>query len=418
MKSRSSAVTANIDTASATRQRDPEPPNGRETLDLRILAPLALTAFVGMLNNFAFGPFLPAISRDLDSSVPILGQVATATFFMTAFGGLFVGPLADHFGHRRAMLIGLVLALVSAAGTALAPNFWVLLAARMAGGAAGSVSSGVTLAAAGTLFAGDSRRRALSIVTATVAAGVILGAPTLTAVGAWLSWRGAFGIVAVAASLILAFLIFGFPADKAQPSGATISLRQMYEAYRPLFSESRIVLYFGGSMLQAVAWAGPFTYLGAFLETAFDFSTQEIGYGYMMAGSGFFTGSLIGGGRMRGLGLVPIFALTTATVGVLWTLILVFQFHPLASLATIAVLTMVGGIGRVAFTTLLANETRGGAATTMVLNASVITLGAGAGSMLGGALIGLGGFLALGLGLPLFAFASALLVWRGRRGSV
>ncbi|MFW6075037.1 MAG: MFS transporter, partial [Chloroflexota bacterium] len=309
-----------------------EPTGGRETVDLRILAPLALTAFVGMINNFAFGPFLPSISRELGTSVPILGQVATATFFMTAFGGLFVGPLADHFGHRRMMVVGLTLALTSAAGTALAPDFWTLLAARMAGGAAGSVASGVTLAAAGTLFAGDARRRALSIVTATVAGGVILGAPTLTSVGAWVSWRGAFGLVAAAAACILIFFIFGFPADKARASWAGISVRQMVDSYRPLIAERRMFFFFGGSLLQAVAWAGPFTYLGAFLEDAFAFSTQEIGYGYMMAGAGFFTGSLIGGGRMRGLGLVPIFALTTATLGVLWALILIFQFHPVASL--------------------------------------------------------------------------------------
>jgi predicted MFS family arabinose efflux permease len=46
----------------------------------------------------------------------------------------------------------------------------------------------------------------------------------------------------------------------------------------------------------------------------------------------------------------------------------------------------------------------------MVLNASLITLGAALGSLLGGLLIGLGGYPALGLVLPFFAFSSALMM--------
>ncbi len=65
----------------------------------------------------------------------------------------------------------------------------------------------------------------------------------------------------------------------------------------------------------------------------------------------------------------------------------------------------------VGVTALLAAESPAGAGTTMVLNGSLINAGTAGGAALGGVLIALGGYGALGLGLPLFAFAAAALAW-------
>ena len=139
-----------------------------------------------------------------------------------------------------------------------------------------------------------------------------------------------------------------------------------------------------------------FTYLGAFFEEQLGFTTREIGYGYMATGGGFFIGSVIGGGKLRDIPLALIFTLTTIAIGILWAAILVAGVGPYLTIGMLMTLTMVGGIGRVAFTTLLANVSPAGSATTMVLNSSTITLGAAFGSLLGGVLIGFGGFQLLG----------------------
>ena len=383
-------------------------------LQIGLLTPLALTSFVGLLNNFALGPFLPAISDDIGTSVPVLGQVATATFLMTALGGLLVGPLADQLGHRRMILAGLLTTVVSALGTALAPDFTLLLITRMIGGVGGSVASGVPLAVAGSRFAGDARRRALSIITATVAAGAVVGAPLLTSIGAFLSWRYAFGFVGIVAMLCLVGFALYFPREgepvQIRRPGVPVGPGGLLRAYLPLIQDRTMVLLFGAALLQAIAWTGPFTYLGAFFEEQHGFSTREIGYGYMATASGFLVGSLLGGGRLRGIPLVVVFTLSTVSIGVFWAMILITGVGPYLSIAMLATLTMVGGVGRVAFTTLLANVSPAGSATTMVLNSSTITLGAALGSLLGGTLISLGGFRLLGVGLPAFAFTAALLL--------
>jgi DHA1 family inner membrane transport protein len=404
-----------VEAAQERRQQPISAGEPQTQLDWRLLVPLSLTSFIGLLNGFALGPFLPAISDDIGTSVPVLGQIATATFLMTAFGGLLVGPLADHLGHRRMILAGLVATIASAGGTALAPEFISLLVTRMIGGIGGSIASGVPLAVAGAHFTGDARRRALSIITATVAAGAVVGAPLLTSIGAFLSWRAAFGFVAVVAVPALIGFSLSFPRDGG-PSGAERpSFSGLLRAYTPLIEDRAMVLLFSAALLQAIAWTGPFTYLGAFFEEQHGFSTHEIGYGYMATGAGFFIGSLLGGGRLRGIPLVVVFTLSTISIGVLWASILTAGVGPYLTIGMLAALTLVGGIGRVAFTTLLANLSPAGSATTMVLNSSTITLGAALGSLLGGALIGFGGFQLLGAGLPLFAFSAALMLVFTRR---
>ena len=55
----------------------------------------------------SLGSFLAVIARDLETTVPLLGQTATASLLCAAFFGLAVGPLADRYGRRRLLLVGL-----------------------------------------------------------------------------------------------------------------------------------------------------------------------------------------------------------------------------------------------------------------------------------------------------------------------
>ena len=66
--------------------------------DWIVVAALASTAFLGPLNSMALNAFLPFIADDLDTSVPVLGQITTMVFLLGALNGLLIGPLADRYG--------------------------------------------------------------------------------------------------------------------------------------------------------------------------------------------------------------------------------------------------------------------------------------------------------------------------------
>jgi predicted MFS family arabinose efflux permease len=68
---------------------------------------LIVASFLGALTGVSLGSFLAVIARDLETTVPLLGQTATASLLCAAFLGLAVGPVADRYGRRRLLLVGL-----------------------------------------------------------------------------------------------------------------------------------------------------------------------------------------------------------------------------------------------------------------------------------------------------------------------
>jgi predicted MFS family arabinose efflux permease len=87
------------------RQR-PRQEGGRPS-DVGAVLALVGASFLGALTSVALGPFLPVIARDLRTSVPLLGQTATAALLSAAVLGLVVGPQADRYGPPRLLLAGL-----------------------------------------------------------------------------------------------------------------------------------------------------------------------------------------------------------------------------------------------------------------------------------------------------------------------
>jgi predicted MFS family arabinose efflux permease len=73
------------------------------------------------------------------------------------------------------------------------------------------------------------------------------------------------------------------------------------------------------------------------------------------------------------------------------------------------VASVASAVSGIAIAALLAAESPAGSGTTMVLNGSVLNLGAAGGTALGGSLIAVGGYHALALGLPLFGLIAVVL---------
>src|SRR3990170_3439939 len=60
----------------------------------RVQLLLCLSAFLAALNFFAPTPFYPQMAHDLETTVPLLGQVVTLMALISAGLGLLAGPLA------------------------------------------------------------------------------------------------------------------------------------------------------------------------------------------------------------------------------------------------------------------------------------------------------------------------------------
>jgi EmrB/QacA subfamily drug resistance transporter len=96
----------------------------------RILAVLGAVAFMAQLDLFIVNIAVPAIGHSFGGSLSGLSWVLNA--YAIVFAALLVpaGRLADHFGRRRFLLVGVAVFTLASAACAAAPSLGVLVAAR------------------------------------------------------------------------------------------------------------------------------------------------------------------------------------------------------------------------------------------------------------------------------------------------
>ena len=137
---------------------------------------------------------IPAIVDDLGITSTEVQWVQEAYTLVFAALLLVFGSLADRFGRRRVMLIGVALFAASSVLAALAPDGGMLILARLIQGVGGSMILPTTLSIINATFRGRERGIAFAVWGSTIGGMAAVG-PLL---GGWLttafSWRWAFGI--------------------------------------------------------------------------------------------------------------------------------------------------------------------------------------------------------------------------------
>ncbi|WGL51359.1 MFS transporter [Nocardioides sp. BP30] len=140
------------------------------------LAALCLAFFVEMVDNTLLSIALPTIGRDLGSGTTAL-QWVTGAYSLT-FGGLLLtaGSVADRFGRRRVLLVGLALfGLISLLVVAVDTS-GELIALRAALGIAAAAMAPITNSLVFRLFDDKAlRMRAMTVMIIVGMSGFILG---------------------------------------------------------------------------------------------------------------------------------------------------------------------------------------------------------------------------------------------------
>ncbi len=152
--------------------------------------------FMTILDFFIVNVALPDIQHDLHASGATI-QLIVAGYGLTLATGLITGGrLGDMYGRRRMFVLGLELFAATSAGCGLAPTAGVLVAARLAQGAAAALLTPQTLAVINTSFAGPARARAFAGYGLTLGAaavfGQVIGGLLIRADVAGTGWRSVF----------------------------------------------------------------------------------------------------------------------------------------------------------------------------------------------------------------------------------
>lgn len=232
---------------------------------------LGLLAIMGPLNIDMYLPSFPGIAQDLGTS-PALVQVSlTACLLGLAFGQVVIGPLSDAQGRKRPLLISTSLFVVASLLCTVAPNIYVLIAARFLQGftAAGGVV--LSRAVVRDVFSGRELSKFFSLLmvinavapmAAPIAGGAILLLP-------FASWSTIFLFLSILGILIV--IIVGvslketLPPEERIQSSVPATVRTMGALLKdPSFIGYAVIVGFvhGGSF--AYVSGTPFIYQGIY----------------------------------------------------------------------------------------------------------------------------------------------------------
>src|SRR5919112_3116673 len=221
----------------------------------RLVGLLAICSFLAFVNFAALAPFLPAVARDLDTTVPLVGQITTALTLLSAGLGLAIGPLADLRGHRRLIVVGIAAVALNLAGMALAPGYAVLLPIAVLAGVGDAILFGLPYAVAGERLRGDRQRRAIAWISGGLSLGIVAAPTFLALIGTVVGWRGAL-LVGAALTLLLALPALRWLPPDSGRGGTRLTPRSLLVAYRPLASSRPLVLLYGASGLRSAGVIG------------------------------------------------------------------------------------------------------------------------------------------------------------------
>jgi len=289
-----------------------------------------------MLDNSILNVALPTLGRELRASTTALQWVTGS--YAVVFGGLMLvfGALADRYGRRRTMLLGLGLLALASLATAFVTTAEELIAVRVLMGVAAAMTTPGSMALAFRLFVEDGIRvRAITLISTVGLVGLAVGPTVGGLVLAVAPWQ----VLLLVNVPIAAFAWFGIRFGIA-PDEASDLHRDPIDGAGAALGTGAIVLALGAPTafvhLRAGAWE-PWMVTALALVAAVAFVLRERTARHPLLDLGLIARPLVSGG----LAFKAAAGLATAGLGFLITLQLQLDWGWSPALASLGLLPQV-----------------------------------------------------------------------------
>lgn len=360
------------------------------------LAALALAAFGIGTTEFVIMGLLPNVAHELGNSIPAAGLLVWDCALGVAFGGPLLALLTARQPSGRALFLLFGLFIVGNAGCALAPDYGLLMAARIVTALCHAALFGVGSAIAAGRVPPDKRTQAIALMIGGLTLGTVLGAPLGTILGQAAGWLAVFWVVTLVGLFAFAGLLLWLPKGDERRRGLCAELR----ALRALSVCLTLVI----SIVGSTGMFTFFTYITPILTDVSGVDPAHVSGVLLACGVGLTLGNSIGARLADWRALLSLAAVLVVVALVL----IVFGFiGAMPLLATTAV--VVWGVVAFAVCAILQGEPVGQAWSAPELAAPLTIAAFNLGNAVGA---GLGAFaLMKGVpmaGIPTFAGAIAL----------
>ena len=381
----------------------PAGPSAADNIHLIVGTPMPFALFaLAMINvavgtqGFAFAGVLADIAKDLGISIGQAGFIAGASSITFAIGAPFAASLVAQVERRRVILASLFALTVINALCAVAETYPALVMLRVASGIAMAFIGALATVAAAALVPPEKRGRAFAIVMGGLTVAFVVSVPIGSVLGGAFGWRATFWLSAAVCALAIVLITVSVP--RIMP----------VQGPRPTFGDitgNPALLHV--LSLTLISFAATFTvvsFIGPVVTRTTGATGAGVGVLQMFIGLGSMAGLVLGGiisdrgkGRSAQLVAFSVMALSLAA------------YSPALAAPTGTVPTVAMGalifVGATALFLLIpvnlaqiAAQAGAAAPIALAFNGSLVSLGQGAGAVLGGQLTDAFGAAAMGVG--------------------
>ena len=373
----------------------------------RPLVPLVLSTIAAQASIVVLVPIVVEVGHELDASVSAVGQARAVLAITAVVAALFIGPLIDRLGVRPLLGWGAALALQGAVLSALAPSLALFLAAHVVTGVGVACLLSAGFAGVGAWFPEGEMARPMGFVVGAQSISWIVGNPIIGIVTDVASWRYAYAVPGTicAAALVAAILT---PVER----DAAAAIPDEREGLRAVLRDRSARRWTLAELVAYSAWTAELTYIGAFYIQTYGVSEATVGF-LLAVGSIAFaistlsTASLIERFERRGL-------IWRSALGMGAMLALIMNVTPAVAFTVCMffVMALLAGVRSTGSSGLGLDQLPGQPGSMMAARTASAQLGYMLGAVIGGAVLAVSGFGALGVVLLAGMAVSALLVAR------
>jgi len=386
----------------------------RSFMPLPLLA-LAVAAFGIGTTEFVIMGLLPDVARDLSVSIPAAGMLVSAYALGVTIGAPIVAIAIANVPRKAALMRLIGIFIVGNLLCALAPNYAVLMAARIVTAFCHGAFFGIGSVVAAGLVAPNRRAQAIALMFTGLTLANVLGVPLGTALGQIAGWRATFwavtGIGIVAAGALWVCL----------PAKIEMQRASLVHEFGVL-KNPQVLMVLGMSVLASASLFSVFTYITPILEDVTGISAHGVTFVLLLFGLGLTVGSTLGG-KLADWKLMRSLLGFLASIGVVLAVFAVTMHAPIAAMATIFVWGVLAFAIVPPLQMLIVDRASHAPNLASTLNQGAFNLGNAGGAWLGGVAISAGAPLTMlpwiGVTMALAAFGltfvSAHLDRRARR---
>lgn len=296
------------ETADADRLSD-----GR--IRLAVLA-LALGGFAIGTTEFVTMGLLPQIADGVGITIPTAGHVVSAYAIGVVVGAPLVAMFAARL-RRKIVLVALMVAFAAGnLGSALSPNYHVLLIARFVSGLPHGAFFGIGSVVAASLVPLHRRTSAVAMMLAGLTVANIVGVPLATLLGQHLGWQWPYVFVSLVAVATIAAVLVWVP---TQPADAAATARSELSA----LARPQVWLTLGVGTVGFGGMFATFSYITPTMTKLTGFDDAVVPLILVVYGVGMTVGTMLSGrvaarGMLRGMiAMLAAIAVLLALFGVM-----------------------------------------------------------------------------------------------------